>query len=391
VNGAQDPISGQIAEMEELRGYSELLKQGWKPKRTIIYAAWDGEEEGLLGSTEWAEAHAQELQQHAVAYVNSDTNSRGYLGMSGSHPLETFINDVARDITDPETNISVWKRAQLRQIHDAREQRERDELRRNGPLRIGALGSGSDYTVFIDHLGVASMNIGYGGEAGGGIYHSIYDDFYWYTHFDDPEFVYGRALAQTAGTAIMRLADAEVLPFNFGNLAATVRRYSEELQNLATSKRDEIVERNKQLDEGVFKATADPTKQYVPPQKEKVPPFLNFAPLQNGMEQLQRAADRYQSAFQQVQGANPAANAKIIQSERALLSDEGLPGRPWFRHQIYAPGFYTGYGVKTIPAVREAIEQGQWDLAEQQIAKVAKVLESEAAVINDAAAALEKK
>jgi len=392
VNGAQDPISGLVAEMEELRAYSELLKQGWKPKRTIIYAAWDGEEPGLLGSTEWAETHAQELQQHAVAYINSDGNSRGYIGLVGSHSLETFINEVAKDVTDPETNLSVWKRAQLRRIRDAREPRAREELRHGGPLRLEALGSGSDYTVFLDHLGVASLNLGYGGEAGGGIYHSIYDDFYWYTHFDDPEFVYGRALAQTAGTAVMRLADAEVLPFNFGNLAATVRRYADELQKLATTKRDEIVERNRELDEGVFTATADPTRKYVPPQKDKVPPFLNFAPLQNGVEQLQRAAERYQSAFQQSQGAaNPAANAKIMQSERALLSDEGLPGRPWFRHQIYAPGFYTGYGVKTIPAVREAIEQGQWNVAEAQIAKVAKVLENEAAVINDAAAALDKK
>ena len=392
VNGAQDPISGQIAEMEELRAYSELLKQGWKPKRTIIYASWDGEEEGLLGSTEWAEAHAQELQQHAVVYINSDSNSRGYLGLVGSHSLETFINDVARDVTDPETNLSAWKRLQLRRIRDAREPREREELRRGGPLHLEALGSGSDYTVFLDHLGIASLNLGYGGEAGGGIYHSIYDDFYWYTHFDDPDFVYGRALAQTAGTAVMRLADADVLPFNFGNLAATVRRYMDELQKLASSKRDEAIERNKEVEEGVFTATADPTKKYVPPPKQNVPPFLNFAPLQNGVEQLQRAAERYQAAFQQSQGAaNPAANAKIMQSERALLSSEGLPGRPWFQHQIYAPGFYTGYGVKTIPAVREAIEQGQWDVAEAQIAKVAKVLENEAAVINDAAAALEKK
>jgi len=392
VNGAQDPISGLVAEMEELRAYSELIKQGWKPKRTIIYAAWDGEEPGLLGSTEWAETHAQELQQHAVAYINSDGNSRGYIGLVGSHSLETFINEVAKDVTDPETNLSVWKRAQLRRIRDAREKRDREELRRGGPLRLEALGSGSDYTVFLDHLGVASLNLGYGGEAGGGIYHSIYDDFYWYTHFDDPEFVYGRALAQTAGTAVMRLADAEVLPFNFGNLAATVRRYADELQKLATTKRDEIVERNRELDEGVYTATADPTMKYVPPRKDKVPPFLNFAPLQNGVEQLQRAAERYQLAFQQSQGAaNPAANAKIMQSERALLSDEGLPGRPWFRHQIYAPGFYTGYGVKTIPAVREAIEQGQWNIAEQQIMKVAKVLENEASVIDDAAAALEKK
>ncbi len=391
VNGAQDPISGQVAEMEELRAFSELLKQGWKPKRTIIYAAWDGEEPGLLGSTEWAEAHAQELQQHAVAYINSDGNSRGFLGLVGSHSLETFINDVAKDVTDPETNLSVWKRLQLRRIRDAREQRERDELRRNGPIHLEALGSGSDYTVFLDHLGVASLNLGFGGEAGGGIYHSIYDDFYWYTHFDDPDFVYGKALAQTAGTAMMRLVDADILPFNFNNLASTVRRYADELQKLATTKRDDAVERNRELDEGAFTAAADPTKKYVPPSREKIPPFLNFAPMQNAVEQLQRAAERYQAAFQQAQGANAAANAKIIESERALLSEEGLPNRPWFKHQLYAPGFYTGYGVKTVPAVREAIEQGEWDLAEQEINKVSKVLENEANVINDAAAALEKK
>ena len=391
VNGAQDPISGQIAQMEELRAYSELLKQGWRPKRTIIYAAWDGEEPGLLGSTEWGETHAEELQQHAVAYINSDSNSRGYLGMSGSHSLQTFLNDVARDITDPETNLSVWKRDQLRSIRNARGAEERDRLRHGGPLRIQALGSGSDYTVFLDHLGIASLNLGYGGEAGGGIYHSIYDDFYWYTHFDDPQFVYGRALAQTAGTAVMRLADADVLPFNFSDMASTISRYVDELQKLAISKRDDALERNRELDEGVYAATDDPTKKMVPPPRAKVPPYFNFAPLQNAVEQLKQAAQRYETAFSKANGPNPEANAKIIESERALLSNQGLPGRPWFRHQIYAPGFYTGYGVKTIPAVREAIEQDDWDLAEQQIAKVAGVLQREASVIDEAAAALEKK
>lgn len=391
VNGAEDPISGQIAEMEELRGYSELLKQGWKPKRTIIYGSWDGEEPGLLGSTEWGEEHAQDLEQHAVAYINSDSNSRGYLGVEGSHSLQTFMNDVARDVTDPETNLSVWKRMQLREIRDAKTPQEREELRHAGPLRIQALGSGSDYTVFIDHLGIASVNVGFGGEDGGGIYHSIYDDFYWYTHFDDPTFQYGRALAQTAGTAVMRLADADVLPFNFNDLATTIGRYVDELQKLATSKREDAIERDRELDEGVFTATADPTKKTVPPPREKVPPYLNFAPLQNAVDQLKQSAQRYETAFGQAPGANPEANAKIMESERALMSDQGLPGRPWFKHEIYAPGFYTGYGVKTIPAVREAIEQDNWELAEQQIANVATVLQHEASVIDEATAALEKK
>ena len=227
VNGAQDPISGLVAELEEARALGDLYKTGWRPKRTIIYCAWDGEEPGLLGSTEWAEAHAEELMQKAVVYINSDTNSRGYLGASGSHTLEPLINDVARDITDPEKNISVWKRRQLANQAGARRGAggEDAESRGQGNWRIGALGSGSDYTVYLDHLGIASANLGYGREAGGGIYHSIYDSFYWYTHFDDPEFIYGKALAQTAGTMVIRMAGAELLPLNFGTMTETARRY----------------------------------------------------------------------------------------------------------------------------------------------------------------------
>jgi N-acetylated-alpha-linked acidic dipeptidase len=404
VNGAQDPVSGQVAMMEELRGYAELLKAGWKPKRTIIYAAWDGEEEGLLGSTEWGEAHDEELQQHAVAYINSDSNSRGYLGLVGSHTLEQLVNDVAHDITDPEKNISVWKRAQLRRIQRAGEREpggmrpgegeDRERLRREGVLHLDALGSGSDYTVFLDHLGIASVNIGYGGEAGGGIYHSVYDDFYWYTHFDDPQFVYGRALAQTGGTMVMRLADADLLPFSFARFSDTIRKYVDELEKLAKDKREEIVERNREIDEGMFTATADPTKKFVPPSKEEAPPFLNFAPLRNGAELLARAAERYEAARRKAEQAGlkaplAAVNAKIIESERALMLPDGLPNRPWFKHQIYAPGFYTGYGVKTIPAVREALEQKQWNEAEAQMARVGKVLAREAKVIEEAASALE--
>jgi N-acetylated-alpha-linked acidic dipeptidase len=225
VNGAQDPISGQVPLLEEARAYGALLKQGWKPRRTIVYAAWDGEEPALLGSTEWVEAHADELAHKAVAYLNSDTNGRGYLGMGGSHTLEEFINDVARDIEDPETKLTVWKRNQLNDVANARSPEVREEARHRANLRIGALGSGSDWTPFLQHVGIASLNLGYGGEDGGGIYHSIYDDFKWFTSFDDTSFVYGRALAQTMGTAVMRLADAELLPYDFTGLAETVGRY----------------------------------------------------------------------------------------------------------------------------------------------------------------------
>jgi len=391
VNGADDPLSGASALMEEARSLAELEKQGWKPKRTIVYCLWDGEEEGLLGSTEWAEEHDQELRRHAAIYINSDSNGRGYLGMAGSHSLEKFMNGVARDIEDPEKKIPVWKREQLSGIAHAAPA-ERDEVRKRADLRIGALGSGSDYTVFLDHLGVASLNLGFGGEDGGGIYHSVYDDFYWYTHFSDGDFIYGRALAQTAGTAILRFADADLLPYDFINFADTVRRYVDEVQKLWKSKSDEIRERNKEIAEGLFGATTDPHKTLVPPPAEAEPPFLNFAPLENGLVALTRSAERYDKAVQKAaldKAALQPVNEKLIQIERGLTLPDGLPGRPWFQHQIYAPGLYTGYGVKTLPAVREAIDQKQWKEADAQIVRVGKVLEREAALIDEAAAQLE--
>jgi N-acetylated-alpha-linked acidic dipeptidase len=392
VNGAADPDSAMAALMEEARAYAELLRQGWKPKRTIVYCAWDGEEQALLGSTEWAEEHAEELRRKAVAYINTDANGRGYLGMSGSHSLEKFINGVARDITDPETNISVWKRLQLSRIANAAPA-ERQELRSRADLRISALGSGSDYTAFLDHLGIPALNLGYGGMDGGGIYHSIYDDFYWYTNFADFDFVYGRALAQTVGTAVMRLADAPLLPFEFGNLTDTLRRYADEIERLAVSQRDEIRERNRQIEEGVFSATHDARRPLVAPKPEAVPPYLNFAPLRNALDTVALASERYRRAAAKNRSAlgeqAKAVNARLMETERALLLPEGLPGRPWFKHQIYAPGVYTGYSVKTLPAVREAIDLKKWAEAEREIARLAGVLEKEARAIAAAAEALE--
>jgi N-acetylated-alpha-linked acidic dipeptidase len=416
VNGAEDPLSGQAPLQEEARAFGELLKQGWKPKRTIIYCAWDGEEPGLLGSTEWAEEHADELKQHVAVYINSDSNGRGYLQAEGSHTLEKFINGVARDIQDPEKDMSVWKRLYLKRIADARKVEESSssgaipaqfgdkyqslkELRTRPDLRIAALGSGSDYTPFLQHLGIASLNLGYGGEDGGGIYHSIYDDFYWYTHFSDTNFVYGRALAQTAGVAVMRLADAELLPYDFSNLSDTVSGYVDQLQKLAQRERRIIIERNREIDEGVYSATADPKRNEIPPKKEPVPPYLNFAPLKNAVADLNLAAERYQKALQVAERNGGAAfdraslaatNQELIDSERRLMRHDGLPHRPWFKHEIYAPGMYTGYAVKTIPAVREAIEQKDWELADQQIRVVSTILEGEAALIESAAGNLEQ-
>src|SRR5437763_4700182 len=399
VNGAEDPISGQVSLLEEARGLGELLKQGWKPRRTIIYAAWDGEEPALLGSTEWVEAHADELAAKAVAYLNSDTNNRGYLDIGGSHSLENFINDVAKDIDDPETKLTVWKRAQLRAIADATSADARQETRQRADLRIDALGSGSDFTPFLQHVGVATQNLGFGGEGGGGIYHSIYDDFKWFTTFDDTAFVYGRALAQTVGTAVMRLADAEVLPYQFTGLAETVVKSAKEVEKLAKDKQDAVRARNRVLDEGLFPAAADPREPDVPRAREALPPFLNFAPLDNATDALTRAADRYEKALGRLQANGGAAlakpdvqavNATLLRSERALISAAGLPRRSWYRHEVYAPGFYTGYGVKTLPGVREAIEQKNWSEGDAQIGTAGKALQAMADVIDRAAEQLEK-
>jgi len=390
VNGADDPVSGANALMEEARGFATLLKQGWRPKRTIVYCVWDGEEPGLLGSTEWAETHADELHRNAVAYINSDSNGRGFLNVEGSHTLEKFMNGVARDIEDPETKLPVWKRMQA-EVLDRGAAPEKADARSRADLRIGALGSGSDYTAFLDHLGVASINLGFGGEDGGGIYHSIYDDFYWYTHFADTDFSYGRALAQTAGTAVIRLADADLLPFDFDDFTDTIRRYAGEVQALAKTRRDQIAERNRMIDEGVFTAMNDPKEKRIAPRKEAEPPFLNFAPLDNAVAALARATAAYDKARSQNSAEFRDANAKLIAVERALTLNEGLPNRPWFKHQVYAPGFYTGYGVKTLPAIREAIEQSDWKLADESIGKVAKVLENAGETIQSAAAALTRK
>ncbi|MEO5799738.1 MAG: transferrin receptor-like dimerization domain-containing protein [Gemmatimonadales bacterium] len=386
VNGAEDPISGMVAELEEARALGLLVKQGWRPKRTIVYAAWDGEEPGLLGSTEWVEQHQVELRQKAVFYLNTDGNGRGTLGMAGSHGLERFTNEVARDITDPETGAAVAVRERAsRVVGGDREARDR------GDLRIDALGSGSDFSPFLQHVGIPTLNIGFGGEDGGGIYHSIYDSFYWYTHFSDTSFVYGKALAQTAGTMVMRIADADLLPEEFGNLAETARGYVKEVKALRDNTAKEIEERNKQIAEGAFAMVSDPRRPTRPPRGDSAAPMLNFAPLDNAATALDQAAAKFEKAYAGMPGGNalPASlaqvNALLRQSDQLMLLPEGLPKRPWYRHSLYAPGFYTGYGVKTMPGIREAIEEKNWALADTQILKVAAALLRESVMIDEAA------
>ena len=396
VNGAEDPISGAVPELEEARALGELVKQGWRPKRTLVYTMWDGEEPALLGSTEWAETHGDELQRKAVAYFNTDGNGRGYLGVGGSHTLERFTNQVAKEIIDPETKLTVWARQQAGVIRNG-STKARAEARTRGDLRIEALGSGSDFTPFLQHLGIPTLNAGYGGEDGGGIYHSVYDSFKWYTTYSDTSFVYGRALAQTIGTMVMRMANADVLPFEFGGLAETVKTYVSELKELRTDLASKIAETNLQITDGIFAATTDPREPLKAPAVEANAPALNFAAMDNASDSLSRAAVRYEKAYTTAisGGASAAtmaqANAILRGSDQALLAKDGLPKRPWYQHLLYAPGLYTGYGVKTMPAAREAIEQKAWKDADIELARVAAALAREAALVHQAAGVLEGK
>ena len=378
VNGAEDPVSGMSAMLEEARALGDLRKQGWTPKRTIVYCAWDGEEPALLGSTEWVETHGADLQRHAVAYLNTDGSGRGFLSVGGSHSLEHFLNDVMRDIGDPEAAVSVWKRAQARAITKAKTPEDRTKIRDRADLRIDALGSGSDFSPFLQHAGIASADFSYGGEDADGIYHSVYDDYYFYTHFLDTDFAYERTLAQTLGTAVIRLADADLLPFEFTNLADTVQMYVQELRDLLKSKQDLVRDRNRDLVDGLFAAINDPRRPEIAPKPDVVPPAINFAPLENAASALAESARRYNetaSSSKSKLAGNPSAlqaiNVKLQQCEQQLLDPAGLPGRNWYKHLLYAPGFYTGYGVKTIPGVREGLEQGQYAQAEAEAARAA--------------------
>ena len=390
VNGASDPISGLVAELEEARALGEVAKSGWRPKRTLVYAAWDGEEQGLLGSTEWVETHMPELQQHAVVYINSDSNSRGFLNAGGSHTLERFVTQVARDVPDPERGVSVLDRLRAQsEVNGSAE--ERKDARDRGDLRLDALGSGSDYTPFIQHAGIAALNIGYSGEGGGGSYHSIFDSFAHYTRFGDPKFDYGIAQAKTTGRMVLRLGNADVLPFETTDLAETVNGYASEVQKLAADARSETEEHNRLVRDRAAELVADPTEPFVAPKAEEPVPYLNFAPLQNAVARLQKSARELERARAAMASSPDAASRQqaldeaLMRLERAFTRDEGLPRRPWFRHQIYAPGFYTGYGVKTLPGVREAIEQRNWSEAGQQIEIVARIIDGYAAQLDRAA------
>jgi N-acetylated-alpha-linked acidic dipeptidase len=394
VNGAEDPISGLVAMLEEARAYGAMLEKGWRPKRSIVLCAWDGEEQGLFGSTEWAELHREELRAKGVAYINTDGNGRGFLSAGGSHSLEALVTGVAAEIQDPEKKMPVLQRTKLRKIARAEKPEDRQKIRERRYLELEALGSGSDFTPFLQHIGLASLHVGYDGESNGGIYHSIYDDFAWYSRFADTDFAYARTLAQTAGLLTLRLANADLLPLDFAGASDAVARYVGEITELADTKRRETEEWNLRIEENLPWAVADPRKPFVAPKPRVVPPHFDFSPLQNASDALTAAAADYARAYEAAFAPGAArlsaeklaaVNLALAGFERSLTSETGLPGRPWYRHYVYAPGAYTGYGVKTLPAVREALEERRWDDVNPNAAATAKVIAQAAAQIQSAA------
>lgn len=370
VFGAADPLSGNSAMMEEAYALGQLAKSGWKPKRTIMYASWDGEEPGLIGSTEWVEEHADELRKKAVIYINSDGNSRGFLGVGGSHSLQRLINEVGDQVIDPQTGVTVNERSRARQMVAGNK-----NLADGRDLAIYPLGSGSDYSPFLQHLGISSLNISYGGEGGGGAYHSRYDSYDHYRRFGDPGFEYGVALSKTAGRTVLRFANASILPHHYSDMAENIKTYLNEVKKMTEDMRSQTQFEQTLHRMGAYNLAADPKKTYHPPMQEGSVPYINFAPLENAVAQLAEVTSKYDKVLNARLNDNTkvsAANMKKINMlltsmEQNLTNPDGLPRRPWFRHHIYAPGYYTGYGVKTLPGVREAIEQRNWEELSQQV------------------------
>ncbi len=361
VNGADDPVSGASALLETARALATLKKQGWRPRRTIKIAFWDGEEFGLLGSTEWAEKHQIELKEKAIAYLNSDNTGKGWIHISGSHTLESFASEVASSIAQPGTSLTLLD-ASIHHPSGSGEEEEAPARKPEKPFQIGALGAGSDYVVFLDYLGVASMNEGFGGQQKSGIYHSVYDSIYWYTHFSDSSFADGQALAQYTTTALLRLADSSVLPFEFVRFANTLNGYLDEIEK----------------------------------QAQKDGQQINLGGLHEQVSALKQNGERYDALLERVMkkstldaGRINNLNQDLMRTERVLTRPEGLPNRPWYKHQIYAPGFYTGYGVKTIPGVREAVDSKNWGLAQREGQVVEQCLAEMNQVVNEAIGELE--
>ncbi len=357
--GAVDPNSGTTAMLEAARGFGQLLKNGWRPRRTIVLGSWDGEEYGLIGSTEWAEEYAEELKAKAVAYLNMDAAVSGpNFGASSVPSLWKLIRAATRDVRDPKSGKSVYQQWQIRGRDSDPESEinedEADSGSRSAEARIGSLGSGSDYTPFLQHLGIPSLDMGFGGDYG--VYHSAYDSFHWMSRFGDPTFAYHVAAAQLWGTVALRLADAEALPFDYSDYGAQIRNFFTE--SVKTARRRNLA--------GAFD------------EKEMTEAVENFHREAVRLEKLRRetlieveetrvqANDRHPRATARLNRINDA----LIAAERALTDERGLSGRPWYRHQIYAPGFYTGYAAQPLPDFRQAVDDRDSPNAKQALDRI---------------------
>ncbi|MBC8346276.1 MAG: M28 family peptidase [Candidatus Marinimicrobia bacterium] len=383
--GASDPLSGMVSLMEEARAIGELVKTGWRPKRTLVYAGWDAEEPALLGSTEWVEYHRDEIQGKMVVYINTDGTGVGFLGVGGSHSLEKLVNEVSSDVQDPVQDVTLQERVRARLRVNGNRDAEREDL------RIYPMGSGSDYTAFIHHAGVPALNLGFGGESSGGSYHSIFDSYDHYKRFNDGDYAYGTTLAKVNGRLVLRLSEADILPFRFVNMAENIGTFIESNKKLAESVTKKTEKRNKLLDQNAFTIAGNPKKTYLPPKRLSDVQDFDFSPLEAAHKRLEASAWNYEKALAGIKKRVLTAEKKIEvnqllrEVEQSMTRAEGLPRRDWFKNMIYAPGFYTGYGVKTLPGIREGLEERNWDETHFYIIEVAKALDRASGKINSAA------
>jgi N-acetylated-alpha-linked acidic dipeptidase len=400
VFGAADPLTGQVALMSEAKALGQLYRQGWRPERTIVYASWDAEEPSLLGSTEWVETHADELMRKALLYLNTDNNGRGFLSVDGSHDLRHFIDQAADDVLDPQTGIPVAARSRANILAEnyVNPDAARPDIvaaaKSSGDLPLGPLGAGSDYSPFVQHLGIPAAHIAFGGEDfSGGSYHSAYDTYYHVTHFDDPGMQYGAALSKLVGRLVLRASAGPRIPAHYGDFATTVARYLDEVMKLAADQRDKDRALADLRRQSAFKLAAAPYDPLIAPRDQGITPLIDMLPLQNAVDHLKRAASAADSMLGRESALAPATqaqiNAGLAQIDQLLIDPQGLPGRPWYKNLIYAPGTLTGYGAKTLPGVREAIEQRRFDDARTYVGRTAKVIEDYANRL-DAMAALGK-
>ena len=391
-HGASDPISGMVSLMEEARAIGELTKTGWRPKRTLIYAGWDAEEPGLLGSTEWVEYNLNDIREKMVVYINTDGTGVGYLSMGGSHSLEKFVNEVIRDVDDPVHDVSLdnrlRSRMKVREYNSGTFGEGRESERQD--LRMYAMGAGSDYTAFLHHAGVPALNMAFGGESGGGAYHSLYDTYEHYKRFSDGKFIYGTTLSKVNGRLVLRLSEADILPFRFVNMVDNIGKFVEQNKKLSEDIRKSTKSLNDLLDNNDFAISSNPKKTYLPPKRLRQVPEFDFKPLDAALARLSTSAWKYEEALLKFQKGSLSPerkseiNALLRSVDQAFINSKGLPRRDWFKNMMYAPGYYTGYGVKTLPGIREGLEERKWNEVRVYIKEVSKALDRASENINSA-------